>query len=68
MLSPVRVRSSRWVLEPFFMSPAWIFVLMFSVAVLWVLGGATVILALLVILLAWVLLFGVARWTRGKVL
>src|SRR3990172_6781358 len=41
---PVRVRSSRWVLEPLFMSPAWILVLVFSAAVLWVLGPVTVIL------------------------
>ena len=62
------MRSSRWVLKPFFRSPAWIFVLMLSAAVLWVLGPVTVFLALLVLLLAWVLLFGIARWTRGKVL
>jgi len=41
---------------------------MLSAAVLWVLGPVTVFLALLVLLLAWVLLFGIARWTRGKVL
>ena len=69
MLSPVRVRSSRWVLEPLLVAfPLWASVLVIGFALLILMGPVTILFALLIALMLAVLFFEGARRPRGKLL